>query len=275
MRITKNHPATVSLSLLFAGFCFAPSANAEPGAWPQAPQALQLINTVSYYQTEHYFDNSSKSTRQPAYKKTEWNPYFAYGLNGGTTIGASIFLQAVNDSASSNFGIGDSEFFVTQTIWRNKNWIFSIKPLIKLPSPGSARYTPQIGSRYADAAISGLVGANIDAFGLKTFAELETQYRNRLGPSGDQFNINATFGVRLAPRWMLMPQLFQTVRTGNSKNAAFTQSPRDDYDLTKLQVSTIYTLNRHKRLQLGFFSHIEGRNAGNGSGMLFSVWTDF
>jgi hypothetical protein len=147
--------------------------------------------------------------------------------------------------------------------------------MIKLPSPEPADEMPQLGGRHPDAGLGLSAGYAFSSGGLNHFANLDAQYHHRFGSPKDQVKLAATVGYSLSQQWMLMPQVFITGRTETPNVAAFTQSSGDDYNLVKLQLSAIYTLNNTTALQLGGFIHADGKNVGASSGVLFAVWKKF
>ena len=266
--------AFLASSIILSSIIATSAAHASPGAWNQPEGKGQLIATASYLRTEERFDTQGRRAAQPAYTQYELNPYVEYGLTREWTVGANLFLQRAATSANSSFGLGDSEFFIRRQLWRTDTYAFSLQPLLKLPSPAPGK-TPALGSRTPDIGLSTLSGVNFRAFGRNHYAELESGYRHRFGAAGDQMRLNATLGLSITDTLTLMPQMFQTWRAQKAIAPVFTQSPRDDYALSRAQISALYTLNETTRLQAGAFQHIAGRNAGAGGGAFLAVWREF
>ena len=250
-------------------------ASANPGAWPQAKGRGQIILNTSTYQSDSFFDFSGEEQPQPRYQKYELNPYMEYGLTQSQTIGANLFLQRLAQENDRSFGLGDSEFFFRQRLWQNKNFVFSLQPLVKLPSPSPDEARPVLGSDTPDLALALNAGYSFALFGQQHFAETSIEYRHRLGMPGDQLRTSATLGLRPFNRLLLLNQLFLTNRVSEPTLSPFTESPQDDYQLVKLQISAVYALNSRQNIQLGGFSHLSGSNAGAGGGVLLSFWQGF
>lgn len=273
MRTAITH---IAKSLLIAGFCVSAANEAHAGAWTQPKGKTQVITTALAYTTDRRFDNNGNRTGQPDYTKYELNPYVEHGLLDGTTIGASFFFNRLDDSARTNTGIGDTEVFVRQRVWQGERTSVVIQPMVKIPSPMSSdTRTPALGSRSADVGLSTIGGLSFDAFGNTHFAEAELGYRYRFGQPNDQILANATLGMRVTDEIIIMPQVFQTIRVDTNPAVGFTQSPRDDYTLTKVQLSGVYQFNEQNAVQLGVFNHVAGKNSGAGGGALLSYWTSF
>ena len=266
-------PAFISILFLNPNTAFA-------GAWTQAQDGIQLIVTGNYYSAEKMWDNQGQKQSQPTYSKYELNPYIEYGLRDDLTLGANILLDRAHQDAAAgsgrtNFDIGDSEFFLRKRLINSSGYVMSVEPMIKLPSPENSSSQPRVGSSHPDLGLSIANGYGFSAWGLNHFADLDVQYRHRLGPSKDQVKISGTVGIGLTQRWMLMPQTFLTYRTSHNQTVTFTQSSSDDYNLIRLQLSAVYKMTDSLSLQMGGYGDIDGKNAGIGRGVLIALWKQF
>ncbi len=266
------------LSVFAAGISVATQAFA--GAWTQDAGKGQAILNGWYYATDELYNNSGNKASQPDYTKYELNPYIEYGLLSGVTIGANLSLQRAQQDISTggdvtNYGIGDSEFFARFRVWQQNGVVVSLEPLIKLPSPESGSDTPALGGRHPDAGLGISAGYGFSMYGQNHFANLDAGYRYRFGDPENQARYAGTLGIGINDRWMVMPQAFLTYRTDSPAVATFTQSSGDDFNLVKLQLSAVYKINDAVALQVGGFSHVDGKNVGAGNGALFSVWKKF
>lgn len=262
--------------LYSAGMCMLPSL-AFAGAWTQPQGETLMIITDAYYAANRFWNNNGKSQSQNTYHKLEFNPYFEYGLRDDITLGTNLSLQYLyqrpaRSGSYYSYGIGDSEWFVRKRIWQQGGWVASLEPMVKLPSPAQRSLQPRLGSTHPDAGMGGNVGYGFKAFGQNHFADIDTQYRYRFGPSHNQVRISGSLGINLTPKWMVLPQTFITRRTKTSAVTGFTQSPSDDYNLTRAQLSAVYTLNEKVSFQLGGFADVAGKNAGVGRGVILALW---
>ncbi|MEZ5690903.1 MAG: hypothetical protein R3D71_04470 [Rickettsiales bacterium] len=247
------------------------------GAWTRRSGEILLVSNFSYYFTDRRFDNSGNIQPLADYRKYEFNPYIEYGLYDDVTIGANLFLQRVSQENSvsgnwnSNWGIGDSEFFIRKKIWEKDGLLFSVEPMIKIHSPENRANQPIIGSRDFDTGITLSGGYSFGYAGLNHFVNIDANYRHRLGEANDQINLYSTLGLSINKKTMILTQMFNSFRLSDNKNSQFTNSSGDDYDLTKLQISAMYEVKDNMSLQLGAFSHVSGRNTGGGDGVIFAV----
>lgn len=254
---------------------------AYAGAWTQESGHGQLILNTTYYATDRLWDNQGHRHDQPTYSKYELNPYLEYGITDTITAGANLSLQRAHQDGApgamdqTNWGVGDSEFFVRKRLWQGNGFVVSAEPMVKLPSPESSREMPQLGGVHPDAGMGLSAGYGFSAFGQNHFVDLDTQYRYRFGPPKDQVRISGTVGIGITERWMVMPQMFATYRTASPSVASFTQSSADDYNLVKLQLSAVYKVNDTVSLQAGGFLPVDGKNTGIGSGVLVALWKRF
>ena len=267
------------LSLLCTAIGIAAPNLAYASAWTQEAGKTQTIVTGSYYTADRYWNNQGKRQSQPDYHKYALNPYIEYGWRDDITFGANLSLETAHQDAftggreTNNWGLGDSEFFVRKRLFNRKGFVVSAEPMVKLPSPESSKSQPRIGSSNPDIGFGLSGGYGFSAYGQNHFADVDTQYRYRMGSPSDQVRISGTLGIGLSDNWMLMPQTFMTYRTADSSTAAFTQSSGDDYNLIRMQLSAKYKLTDSVAVQFGGFKDVDGKNTGTGTGALLALWT--
>lgn len=270
---------------------------AHAGAWTQPKGSGLYIENYNYYYTSEFVNNNGKRQSQPTYQKFELNPYLEYGLTDSITLGANIFLQYIRQDSSQTFtqqtgpftsvtttingtqnnvGIGDAEFFVRKRLWHNDKMVISAEPMVKLPAIYSYTDNPEVGNKNADIGMSLSGGYSFKAYGRHHFANIDTRYRHRFGDQKDQVRIEATLGLSVSRDWMIMPQLFVTRRTSSPDIAVgFNETPANDYNLTKVQLTTLYYMWDETAIQLGGFYHVDAKNSSLGGGVLVALWETF
>lgn len=253
--------------------CLATDAMAA--AWTQEEGKTLLITTAGYYGAEKLWTNNGTKASQPRYQKGEFSPYLEYGYYDWLTLGGTMYFQHTTQSGFSNTSMGDTELFARMRLWQKDGFVVSIAPQLKLPTPFSTSDQPVIGSEHPDAGMQLSGGYGFDAFGQHHYIALDAAYRYRFGMPKDQLRLDATLGIGVAPKWTLMPQLFVTRRVDEPTVATFTQSSGDDYNVTTLQISTIYDVTSDLALQVGGYKNLDGKNVGSGSGGLIAVWKRF
>lgn len=270
----------LSTALAFSLSLHATTSNAHAAGWTQPKGSLQTITSLRYYTTDSYYDNSGNSRSQPRYTKYELNPYAEYGLTDSITLGFNGFVDIVtqntpNSVRDSNYSLSDTELFARVRLYQSNDWVFSLQPLLKLPSVTRYNTSPRAGSKYTDAELSGQFGTHFDWFGKSHFTTLSVGYRHRFDFPKDQFKADWTTGFNLNERWQLTPHLTYTGRIGAKSNTGFTQSGQDDYNLLSLQISAKYALDERTAVELGAFSHSDGDNTGAGGGVILAWWKRF
>lgn len=247
-------------------------------AWTQAKDAVQIIVNAEYYAADEVFTNSGDRQQQPSFSRQDISPYFEYGLSDDWTVGGKTFLtraaQTGGTQNTENWGIGETELFARYQLYRKGVWAASISPMVKLPSPESRSEQPIIGGPRPDVGLGVSLGRSFALLSRTHFANLDLQYRYRFGPQADQIRITQTVGLAIDEKWLLMPQLFMTLRQGQ-QTTGFTFSNSDDYDQTRVQLSVRYALQENLFVQLGGYRDIAGQNTGAGKGGLLALWMQY
>lgn len=261
-----------SLSLLIA-IIFAPTAHA--GAWLQPEGHGLWIAQATYFHNAHFFDADGTRQSQPHFTKYEFQPYAEYGLRPNLTIGGTAYLQQNRQSGSEKIGVADPEFFARTRLWYDDRQVLSLQPLIKLPSAYRSDASPRSGTDNFDAELSLLYGRNLTLFSDRDYLDLRAGYRARGGALSDQWRADAALGLRLSDRWQVIPAIRMILAAEVPDNVAFRETGDLDYDLTKAEVTAMYTLNEKQNLHLTYFSHVAGRQTGNGYGITAGFSQDF
>ncbi|MEK6747529.1 MAG: hypothetical protein AABY33_10925 [Pseudomonadota bacterium] len=262
------------IKLIVFTLCLLPNFS-YAGAWTKSQGKGLLIQNFSYYSTDKYFDNSGNTQPINSYAKYELNPYIEYGLRDWLTIGANLFVERASQNGDINWGIGDSEFFARVRLLEKDSWVFSLEPMVKLPSLDDKTDTPKIGNNNFDSGLTLAVGYGFKYRGLDHFINVDSGYRHRLGTPRDQLKFSATAGISVTNKTKILSQVFHTRMVTGNNSAIFTQSSSDDYDLTKLQISGMYKIYDSISLQVGAFTNVAGRNTGSGDGGLLAISKEF
>ncbi len=275
MGIVANGRWIVGVGLLTA--CLSPSIP-HAAAWTQKEDDTFLAFNTFYYHTSKSFDLSGNSQQTDPFTKVELNPYFEYGLTDRLTLGASPFLQVIRQrsratgDSENNIGLAEAEIFARWKVWEQGAYVTSLQPLLKLPSLYSDRDGLKAGRSQMDVELSWMNGYGFDLYGEHHFLMGDVSYRRRLGVLEDQLKLHLGLGIGLSDTWTMLPQLYQTIPIGTSASNTVSVSGQNDYSLTKLQLSAIYTLNDATSVEIGGFAHVAGKSTGEGGGALVSVW---
>jgi hypothetical protein len=272
----KSVGIAISLSLLLF------SGAAHAGAWTQSKGNGEAILNTLYFSSDGFWDANGDHSAQPEFTKLELNPYLEYGVTHKLTVGANVFLHTLaqenpaGGTDNTNAGLGNSELFARYAFYQDDHSVLSLQPLIALPSAYDARDAPRSGSDSLDAEVSLLGGRNFSLFGQSHYAEARLGYRHRTdGELHDQLRLDAKLGLRLSDNWEIIPAVYSIWSINADQRGTFTQDGQQDFDLLKLEAMARYNLNARTYLQGGGFSHIYGRNVGDGVGLMLSLGTRF
>lgn len=118
-------------SFLFLILAYFPAV-ALAAAWTVPVGKWEYYQNISIYQARRYFDRSANATRQPTYAKAEVNPYVEMGWRDGTTLGATMSIDAVYGTNlqqgvnGHNYGVADPSIFLRQRLWQGERMVFSV-----------------------------------------------------------------------------------------------------------------------------------------------------
>ena len=252
----------------------------EANPWLQKSGHGIAILTYSQYETDHYFNADGDRTPQPRFAKRELNPYLEYGWNEDWTLGGSLFLHHLEQVDASgltqdNWGLGNSEIFARRHVWSEGRASLSADALLALPATYETKAEPRAGRSDYDVAFAVNAGTNYTLFGRDHFAAFRTMYRHRVGLLQDQVHLEARTGLSLSDDWMVLPELLWTLPVQGVSAVARSVAGQNDYRLLKGQLSAVYSLDDHNRVQAGLFRHLDGADTGGGGGVLLSVWRSF
>ena len=288
---SKRAPSCIKPLLFFICSLFIAS-QAYAGAWNQPRGDLYLALSEFYYTNDTYFDLDGDKQSQGRFFKSELNPYIEYGISDEWTVGANLFFHYVEQETTQtlsvggttvnitadefNYGLGDSEFFARYQLYRDNDYVLSIQPLIKTPAVYAYDRLPKAANEDWDAEVSLLGGTNFRWRGYDHYIDTRIGYRKRFDPLlDDQLKLDAKVGIRLDPYWTLIPAAYATLSTDLPKQATFSQSGQNDYDLAKLETMIQYRFpDRPLSVHAGGFYHVWGRNAGSGGGLFIGgAWS--
>ena len=251
------------------------SSTALAGAWPTAPGTVETITTVSS------MNSSSPAAGQVIqgsndFEKLEISPLIAYGLTDSTTLQVQprwqrLTARDVNGTTTRTEGFSDLEVAGRFRVWHDdqSGSVFSLQPLVSLPTGYDADRQPALGSGHPDYEMRGLFGTNLTVFGLPAFFDGEVAYRVRTGPPADEAKLDLTLGVRPDEDWMLMAQSFTTLTVGDA-GAGY-----QPYKISKLEFSVVRQVASHVSLQFGYEFSPYHVNLGEEHTWLGSVWISF
>ena len=263
---------------IFAAF------SAFGAAWTSEKGHGQVILTSSWFQTGKGWDQSGRM--QPfgyngKFRKIDFNPYIELGVAKGTSLLINAFVPNLRYSneygSSSSFGTGDMEVGMRRRLTpASSKTVVSVQGLVSFPTYDMSR-TPPPGNHQIDIEPRILVGRGYQLEGASVFWDAEAAMRLRRGAPADQVRLDGTLGANLNSRVMVMGQVFGIVglRNGEPFRVGTNPNLQSDFDLGKVQASTVFRLVGRTRLQTAVFQTFTGRNTGYARGALISLWFGF
>jgi hypothetical protein len=238
------------------------------GAWtlPQGGGQVVVTDTTS---TATSGFGGSGLTPIPRYNKSEFEALIEYGVSDRLTAIAAPGLQHVDIAAPTDArrtGLGYTELGGRYRLLQAESWVVSGQATVKVPGTNATSNPAAIGYTGIEADIRGLVGYGFALRGMPAFVDLELAEHFRAGAPPNELRADATFGVQVAPQWLLLAQSFNVVSEGAGA------APFASYEYYKLQLSTVYSLTAALSLQLGGFTTYAGRNALQENGVIFGAW---
>jgi hypothetical protein len=208
----------------------------------------------------------------PRYNKSELQGLIEYGLTDRFTVIATPGLQHVDIVApigAQRTGLGYSEFGGRYRVLKGDSWVFSAQTTVRVPGTSDTANPAAIGYIGAETDIRGLFGYGFLIGKMPAFVELQLAQRFRAGAPPDELRADATFGIRPAPKWLLLAQSFNVFSEGTGR------PPFTSYEYHKFQLSAVHELTRRLALQAGGFTTYAGRNALQENGVIFGAWYKF
>lgn len=267
------HVRSKVAALFGFGFLLAPAA-AHAGAWTLSEGTGQaaLIGTLS--QASQIFDWKGNVTSAPRYTKFELQGLLEYGVTDRLTVMLLPGFQHVDIDMPGNpnrTGLGYTEFGARYQLFSGTNWVFSGQGTVRVPGTFDNGNPAAIGYTGLETDIRAMFGYSFAVAGMPAFVDLQAAQRFRFGGPPDEFRFDATFGLRPAPNWLLLAQVFNVVSEGAGEAPFFPTS----YNYHKLQLSVVYDLTPRWAIQFGGFTTFAGRNALQENGVLLGTWYKF
>lgn len=204
---------TVACSV-FAAWLLADAAPACAGAFTLRPGEAKLFVSGLVTAGDHYFDSRGKLRSRGRYRKYDLQAFAEYGLRDGLTVFGSSALEKISakdGTTSTRKGLGRSELGARFRVFEAQGWIASAQASFTLAGARKSEGLAAVGETDDQLDLRGLVAHSFEAFGRHWFLDLQAGYRARSGDPADELRFDATLGARLAPRWLVLAQSFNTI----------------------------------------------------------------
>lgn len=300
--------ALLATSCALAGF---PGA-AVAGAWTQPEgDTLVIVKALhsdgrGWFNDAHHrttfgdgqdFDGNGRS------RQGQLNVYVEHGLTDALSVIGNFYFTDVGFSSyggngrtrTSTTGFADQEIGLRYALPSapDDDWRSSVQALVSIPAYGRSKtYHPNNPGR--DPALG------LGDYGLELrysrgrgymlgerngYVDLGGAVRLRGSAASDEVRLDASTGLSLTPSWLLIGELNVIQGLGNGRNdtTVISSTPGDtgyvatgtNYDLTKLQLSTLYTAPGGSQWQVGYQQPVMGRNTAAAGGPFVAAWWRF
>jgi hypothetical protein len=260
--------AALVLGLLLPGAAHA-------AAWTQRHGEWQAIAGTIFSDATHSYDNGGSASYPERFQRLLFTSDTEYGLTDRVTLllrteTANVHLRnaGVLTNALDNAVEGGVRWRMARPHWLAQDDVLSLEVTGRKAGAFNFAYSANANAGGEDAGARLLYGSGFKLFRRNAFIDLEAGYRWVSMPRPDQFVADATGGLWLTPRWMLMLQSFNMV-------SGAATLPYVPFRIHKLEASLVWRVSRRLSLQGGAFFTPMGRNALDERGVQLSLWSNF
>ncbi|SOT96494.1 Hypothetical Protein LMG19146_00784 [Xanthomonas arboricola pv. fragariae] len=311
--IARRVPVAALSALALSCLMAALPDTAVAGAWTQ-PQGDTLVivkalhsDGTGWFDDSHHrttfgdgqqFDGNGRS------RQDQLNVYVEHGLTDKLSFIGNFYFTEVGFSnyggdgrtRTSTTGLADQEVGLRYALPSAQEdvWRSSVQALVSIPAYGRSKtYHPNNPEANSDPALGlgdyGLElrysrGRGYTLGGRNGYVDLGGAVRLRGSAASDEVRVDASTGLSLTPSWLLLGEVNVIQGLGNGRNnfdvpgsaggVGFVATGTN-YDLTKLQLSTLYTAPGGSQWQVGYQQPVMGRNTAAAGGPFVAAWWRF
>lgn len=257
-------PALAALMLIL------PFAGARAGAWTQKESEGSAFLQATATWSGQAFDGNGDLFATQTYDKVSTQLFLEFGASDWLTLLLAPELIRIDVGAPTSAeysGFGYTDIGARLRLAEGDGWIISAQGLIRVPGAKPDAGVAAIGYVDGEADARLLAGVSFQLWGLPSFLDLEVAQRFRYGAPPDEFRLDATLGVRIAPQWLLLVQSFNVLSEGPGEAPVFGIS----YEYYKLQAGGMYDVTPQLSLMLAGVSTWYARNAPQENGIVGAV----
>lgn len=253
-----------------AGFCLG----AQAGAWTQRDGGASAFLQTTATWSSQAFDGAGNLFANRSYDKVSTQLFLEYGASDWLTLlMAPELLQiqvgagepgAVDGAPSRYSGFGYTDVGARARLATGDGWIASAQAVLRIPGAKPSEGLAAIGYADAEVDLRLMAGFAFTLFDRPAILDLEAAQRVRQGAPPDEFRLDLTLGVRVAPDWLLLVQSFNVISEGAGQGPVFDFS----YAYYKIQVGGMYDVTPHLSFMLAGVTTWYARNAVQENGMV-------
>lgn len=261
-------------TLLASAAILASALSASPAAasaWTQEKGEGQVILTGLYSNSTRGYDANGNSFDIADYKKAEAYLLVEYGLTDDLTlmVNPSFRHVGIEGAGDDTTGLGYTELGARYRVAQSGNWVASVQGSVRIPGEKRTDSLAQVGSTDAEYDFRALAGTSFKAGGMDGFLDLQGGYRLRDGDPPNEFHADISVGIRPAPRFQVIGQLFNTWSDGAG------DGPFASYRYHNAYLTGVYDLDDRWSVQAGVMGTIGGENALRERGLILGLWRRF
>jgi hypothetical protein len=256
------------LAFALPSLALAPTA-ALAGAWTLPPGEGQIIATVLGWTGSGAPYGGVAAPRE---SRVEAQVYAEYGIFDRLTLFGEISPERyalTPPTPDLYYGLDYTQLGMRGKFWSNDDWVFSGEASGFVPLAREASRPAQAGD--TGGAVEGrlLVGRNFTLLATPAFLDAELGYRFRTAGPPDEWRGDVTIGLKWAPEWMGLLQVFNTI------SAASTHAEFPAWRSHMGQVSVVHRLDEHWSIQVGAFASVATVKTNSETGVLAALWRRF
>ncbi|AKU50944.1 hypothetical protein VB145_04320 [Xanthomonas arboricola] len=310
---TRRVPVAALSALALSCLMAALPDTAVAGAWTQPQGDTLVIVKALHSDGRGWFDDSHHRTTfgdgqqfdgNGRSRQDQLNVYVEHGLTDKLSFIGNFYFTEVGFSnyggdgrtRTSTTGLADQEVGLRYALPSAQEdvWRSSVQALVSIPAYGRSKtYHPNNPEANSDPALGlgdyGLElrysrGRGYTLGGRNGYVDLGGAVRLRGSAASDEVRVDASTGLSLTPSWLLLGEVNVIQGLGNGRNnfdvpgsaggVGFVATGTN-YDLTKLQLSTLYTAPGGSQWQVGYQQPVMGRNTAAAGGPFVAAWWRF
>lgn len=252
-------------------------AHCRPGpagasAWNRAAGEGLAIADVTSGGGTTYFDGQGHLAPARAYDKSELAGYVEYGATDWLMLVARpsfdrIAIGEPGQGLYSGLGAVAAGAQVQALVFGPA--VLAVQGSFSLPGSTSRKDPALVGNTAREGEMRVLGGIGVERGGVTMFLDAQQAFRVRSSGAAAEWHSDLTFGVRPAPRLLVMLQSETVVPTG--PGTAWLPGARS----SKLGLTGVYDLTRAVSIELGLFTTVWGRDALRERGFRTGFWYRF
>ncbi|CAN5197559.1 hypothetical protein BH10PSE13_BH10PSE13_04460 [soil metagenome] len=228
----------------------------------------QVIVTSIYSNSAKGLNANGDAVDRDDYQKTEIYVAAEYGVTDDLTLIATPSLRFVSiDNADSTSGLGYTELGARYRLYNKGSLSLSLQGTGRIPGARRQDVVAQIGSTNYEIDMRAQAGYG---FGNGHFISASGGYRIRYDDPANEWKLDLTLGLRVAPKFIVMAFSSNTFADGKGRRI-FAQ----DFRYHNLFLTGAYDLSDKITVQAGVVGTVAGVNALRERGGTVGIWYKF